>query len=215
MKVTCIADLANAPRTDGGDISLRYADCREANLKGVNLRFADLTGANFASADLRGADLTDANLESVVFGGAKLAGADLRCARVVYTSFAGADLSGAILCGLRFVMTRFDSACLSGADLTDATLESVSLEDADLVDANLDGIRQGWAYSDVVGELLRREAGEDPIKKAIAVGIRSDKRVFWRDALRGRFPGKRWAFRTLRALGAPEKLLQERKKRYY
>ena len=80
---------ANALR-EALDVSLYWADLREADLRGANLYWADLRGANLSWANLRGANLYGADLR-----GANLYGANLSWARLYGANLHEADLRGA------------------------------------------------------------------------------------------------------------------------
>ena len=72
---------ANALR-EALDVSLYWADLREADLRGANLSWANLRGANLYGADLRGANLYGADLRGARLYGANLYGANLSWASV-------------------------------------------------------------------------------------------------------------------------------------
>ena len=80
---------ANALR-EALDVSLYWADLREADLRGANLYWADLRGANLSWANLRGANLYGADLR-----GANLYGANLSWARLYGANLREANLRGA------------------------------------------------------------------------------------------------------------------------
>lgn len=95
------------------------------------------------TAGIDPARLPDEWKYSINLSGADLSGADLR----------GADLSGADL----------GWADLSGADLRRADLSGADLSGADLSRATVN-----WNSHDLLAELARRDAGDDPHRRMVA-----------------------------------------------
>jgi len=128
---------------------------------------ADMHEANLYGANLIGADLIDANLRW-----ANLRDADLRDANL-----RGAYLRGANLYG----------ANLIGADLIDANLRWTDLR----------GAKLNWQSHTLIGEVLRREAGENIARRQIAGLVAVSTDLCWPDFLRLRLKERRWALTTL------------------
>jgi hypothetical protein len=116
-------------------------------------------------------------LQTAVKATADLSGADLR----------GADLSGAYLRG----------ADLRGADLRVADLRVADLSGAYLSGAYLSGARINWNSHALVGEILRRAAGDDVEKRCIAGGITISTDWCWQKMLSIEHGQKQWAIDTL------------------
>ena len=127
-------------------------------------------GANLTGADLSGADL----------GGAFLHGADL----------SGADLGGAFLSG----------AFLHGADLSGADLSGADLGDADLSGADLSGAVVSWQSHDMIAEILRRAAADNPARRMLAGLILISRDWCWDEFLALDIDSelRRWALDELR-----------------
>ena len=149
------------------DAYLHGADLHGADLHGANLRGAYLSGAYLHGADLSGANLSDANLRD----------ANLR----------GANLSGAYL----------SDANLRGADLRDANLRGANLSGAYLSDANLRGAKINWQSHALLGEILRRAAGDDVQRRCLAGGILISTDWCWPKMLSIDHPDKAWALAEL------------------
>jgi hypothetical protein len=146
---------------------------RKANLSGVNLSRANLSEADLYGANLSGANLSGANLYGADLYGANLSGANLY----------GANLSGAVL---------------TEADLGEADLSGANLYGADLGDANLSGAKLNWSSHDLLAELLRRAAGEDPAKRKVAGLILVSRDWCWSKFLTLEDPETEWALGVLR-----------------
>jgi len=131
-----------------------------ANLYTANLYGANLTGANLTSANLYAADLTGANLYGANLTGANLTSADLTEANLTEANLTGANLT---------------SANLYGADLTEANLTGANLYSADLTNAKIN-----WNSHVLLGELLRRQAGNDIEKRKVAGLILVSRDWCWR-----------------------------------
>ncbi len=147
-------------------------------VEGETLRGADLGDADLGGADLYGADLYGADLTGADLRGADLGGAHLR----------GAELRGAFLCG-----AELDGARLRGAYLRGAYLR---------------GARGWWHSHDVIAELLRRAAGDDPHRRAYA-GLVLVSRDWcwgvWKSRMRESAPElSEWARRVLADAADPE-----------
>ena len=116
-------------------------------------------------------------LQQAVRSGANLSGANLYCV----------DLSGANLSG----------ANLSGANLSGANLYCVDLSGANLYGVDLSGAKINWNSHALIGELLRRDAGEDANRRCLAGGITISTDWCWKKMLSIDHPEKEWAIRTL------------------
>ena len=139
----------------------------EAESMLVALQVAVKSDAYLHGADLHGADLHGANLR-----GAYLSGAYLH----------GADLSG---------------ANLSVANLRDANLRGANLSGAYLSDANLRGAKINWQSHALLGEILRRAAGDDVQRRCLAGGILISTDWCWPKMLSIDHPDKAWALAEL------------------
>jgi uncharacterized protein YjbI with pentapeptide repeats len=119
--------------------NLSYTNMVSAQLDGAQLQGANLTYANLYDTDLRKADLQGAKLVRAILpdnlSGARLHGADLHDARLKGRVLQNADLSDAELGG----ETNLEGANLSGADLRQARLDSSYLQGVDFRKAKLDG----------------------------------------------------------------------------
>jgi hypothetical protein len=154
-------------------LEIEGADLREANLRGADLRGANLRGANLREANLRGANLREANLREANLRGADLRGANLREANLRGADLEGANLEGANLEGANLEGANLEGANLRGADLEGADLEGANLEGANLEGANLEGanleaVILNWQSHQLLGELLKRAAGESIEKRMVA-----------------------------------------------
>jgi hypothetical protein len=151
--------------------------------------------------DLEGADLR----------GAELRGADLRGARLYHVDLRGAYLFEAKLC----------RANLSRAELGGAEMAFCDLTDADLTDAHFYGTRisltefagatLAWQSHELLGELLRCEAGEDLERLKIAGLVLLQHPLCWRGFFRVEKPLRDWGLNALAKSvrpgdGAPESL---------
>ncbi len=130
----------------GGD------DWRDRDLTGAQVRFCDLAGLALPGAAAAGSFWQHCSLRH-----ADLAGADLAGAVLVDCDLSGVDLRGAGLAGARLRRCTIEDARLDGCDLDDAVLVGCSL-----ADAHLDGVRNASSARDLVVEVLRRHAGDDP-----------------------------------------------------
>jgi len=119
--------------------------------------------------------------------GANLIGAYLRCAYLSGANLSGANLSGANLSG----------ANLSGANLRCAYLSGAYLIGADLRCANLSGAKINWQSHALIGEILRRAAGDDVDRRCLAGGITSSTDWCWEKMLSTDHPQKQWAINVL------------------
>jgi hypothetical protein len=99
----------------------------------------------------------------------------------------GADLRGANLGG----------ADLRGANLGGANLGGADLRGADLRGANLGGAKINWNSHALIGEILRRAAGDDVEKRCIAGGIAISTDWCWCKMLSIEHPQKEWALAEL------------------
>ena len=146
----------------------------------IDLSGADLSGANLCGTDLAGADLTGADL-----GGAFLSGADLTGADLTGADLSGADLGGAFLHG----------AFLSGADLGGAFLSGAFLHGADLTGAVV-----SWQSHDMIAEILRRAAADNPARRMLAGLILISRDWCWDEFLALDIDSelRRWALDELR-----------------
>ena len=151
---------------------------QQAVASGANLRGAYLGGANLGGANLGGANLGGANL-----GGANLVGANLVGAYLVGAYLGGANLRGAYLGG----------ANLGGANLGGANLGEAYLVGANLVGAYLGGAKINWNSHWLLGEILKRAAGDDVAKRCLAGGIALSTDWCWDKMLKIDHPEKAWA----------------------
>ena len=130
----------------GGD------DWRGRDLTGAQVRFCDLAGLDLSGAAAGGSFWQHCSLRH-----ADLSGADLAGAVLVDCDLSGADLRGTDLAEARLRRCTLEDARLDGCDLDGAALVGCSL-----ADAQLDGVRNASSARDLVVEMLRRRAGDDP-----------------------------------------------------
>jgi fluoroquinolone resistance protein len=152
---------------------LRHADFRGRNLLNACFTCVDVTGADFRDCRLDGASFRHVMASNALFDGATcedaffeqvdLAGATLRSAALrgtVFkeTSLVQARLDAADLTDTKFLHCQAEGVSLRGALLAGAITPGSSFEDADLTDA-----RRFTRCRELVVEVLRREAGNDPL----------------------------------------------------
>ena len=133
--------------------NLTGADLSGADLREAFLRRADLSGADLSGADLSGADLREAFLRRADLSGAFLREADL----------SGADLREADLTGADLGDVNLRGAFLRRADLSGAFLRGAFLRGADL-----SGAVVSWQSHDMIAEILRRAAADNPARRMLA-----------------------------------------------
>jgi len=102
----------------------------------------------------------------------------------------GANLTGADLSG----------ADLSGADLGGAFLHGADLGDADLSGADLSGAVVSWQSHDMIAEILRRAAADNPARRMLAGLILISRDWCWDEFLALDIDSelRRWALDELR-----------------
>jgi hypothetical protein len=132
--------------------SLAQADWSGRELADAEVRFCDLRGAVLTGAAARGSFWQHCSLR-----GADLAASDLVDAVFSDCLLERASLRGARLARARLVRCSFEDADLSEAGLRDATTVQCSFDAA-----RLDGVRDVATARDLVVEILRRAAGDDP-----------------------------------------------------
>lgn len=89
-------------------------------------------------------------------------------------SLRGADLHGADL-----MCAALDGADLTGADLRGADLRGIRLRGAHLEGINVAGARLNWSCRELIGEILRQAAGDDPAKTALALEVSTNESRCW------------------------------------
>jgi hypothetical protein len=94
-------------------------DLRNANVRGANLQHGDLSSAEANNADFKGDKMNGAFLKGIDLAGASLQGVNLR----------GADLSNADATDARFRCTNLERADAENANLTGAALQGANLHD--------------------------------------------------------------------------------------
>ena len=159
-----------------------------ANLHGAYLDGANLDGANLGGANLGGANLDGAYLDGAYLDGANLGGANL----------GGANLDGAYLCvanlrGANLCVANLRGANLRGANLCVANLRGANLRGANLDGAYLGGAKINWQSHWLLGEILKRAAGDDVGKRCLAGGIAISTEWCWNKMLQIDHPEKAWA----------------------
>lgn len=122
-------------------------------------------------------------------GGAWLGWARHGMARRGVADPRGADLGEADLYG----------ADLHGADLGEADLHTADLRGASLGGASLGEATLNWNSHDLVAEILRRAAGEDPERRKIAGFVLVSHDWCWRQFLALDDPLREWALGVLRS----------------
>jgi len=138
-------------------------DWRDRDLQGICLEEAILWHANLAGAHLEGAYLVRTYLWGAHMVGAYLEGAYLRGACLMRSNLVDATLRGAYL-----ECATLRGAYLMGADLRDTDLRGITLRGASLLGAHLEGALLNWESHDLLAEILRQAAGDDPRRRAFA-----------------------------------------------
>ena len=179
--------------------------------------------ADFTDVDLSGSDLSATNFNNAIFVRAKLVAATMSCSNFYSADFTGADLQRAYLScadlhGANFKDAILDGAILANADLSGANLAGASLVNAYLPTCNLDCARLNWNSHDLVAEVLRRDAGEDLIRRSVAGLFLASRDVEIGRLLTFQLPSSAWAINELARWvedgdGAPE-ILKKRSELY-
>jgi hypothetical protein len=107
-------------------------------------------------------------------------------------------------------------ANLARANLARANLARANLDGANLADANLVGAKINWNSHALIGEILRRAAGDDVQRRCLAGGIAISTDWCWGKMLSMEHPEKAWAIGVLLPWirdgdNAPEQLLRLKK----
>lgn len=142
---------------------------RGARLKDVEVRFADAHGIDLASAEMGGS-----RWEHVQLRDADLSGADLRRAIFRNCSLEGVRLDDADLSEAALMSCSFDSASFHRCNLADATTVGCSFADAEL-----EAARNFSTCRDIVVEVLRRAAGDDPEDLGVVGAIALERSWCW------------------------------------
>lgn len=179
--------------------------------------------ADFTGKDLSGADLSATNFNNGTFVRTKLVGSIMSCANFYSCDFTGADMQRTYLScadchGANFQDALLDGAILANADLSGANLTGCSLVNAYLPTCNLDCARLNWNSHDLVAEVLRRDAGEDLIRRSVAGLFLASRDVEIGRLLTFQLPSSAWAINELARWvedgdGAPE-ILKKRSELY-
>ena len=100
-------------------------------------------------------------------------------------------------CEAETLLLALQQAVRSGANLSGANLYCVDLSGANLYGVDLSGAKINWNSHALIGELLRRDAGEDANRRCLAGGITISTDWCWKKMLSIDHPEKEWAIRTL------------------
>ena len=130
------------------------------------------------------ADLADANLAGANLTGANLTRAYLTRANLAYANLAYANLTGADLTGANLAYANLAYAYLNGAILT--------------------GAKMNWQSHDLIAELLRRKAGDDPARRSLVGLILVSKDWCWNQFLALQHHEREWALGVLREYAASD-----------
>ena len=95
-------------------------------------------------------------------------------------------------------------ANLTGADLTGANLAYANLAYAYLNGAILTGAKMNWQSHDLIAELLRRKAGDDPARRSLVGLILVSKDWCWNQFLALQHHEREWALGVLREYAASD-----------
>ena len=156
------------PVNESGVIDLSDVRLQGVNLGAAYLHRASLHKARFVDVNLFCANLNEADLTGAIFMASCLNYANLSksCLIGVYAMDVWmweADLHGADL-----TEANLDGAHLRNADLTGANLTDADLSNADLTGAYLSGAKASLKSHELVAEILRQAAGDDPARRALA-----------------------------------------------
>ena len=112
----------------------------------------------------------------------------------------GIDLSGANLRGADLRRADLSGAILSGADLSGADLGGAFLSGAFLHGADLTGAVVSWQSHDMIAEILRRAAADNPARRMLAGLILISRDWCWDEFLALDIDSelRRWALDELR-----------------
>ena len=112
----------------------------------------------------------------------------------------GIDLSGANLCGTDLAGADLSGADLTGADLSGADLGGAVLSGAFLHGADLTGAVVSWQSHDMIAEILRRAAADNPARRMLAGLILISRDWCWDEFLALDIDSelRRWALDELR-----------------
>ena len=144
--------------------------------------------ADFTNKDFRCRDFSSTNFHRAIFVRTNLAGATMSCSNFYESDFTEASLERAYLScadchGANFTNAILDGANLANADFSGCDFTGASLVNTYLPTCNLDGAVLNWDSHDLVAEVLRREAGNDPWKLRIAGAILVHRYDKWFDGL--------------------------------
>ena len=102
------------------------------------------------------------------------------------------------------IVSRFDGRIIYECEaetlllaLQQAVRSGANLSGANLYCVDLSGAKINWNSHALIGELLRRDAGEDANRRCLAGGITISTDWCWKKMLSIDHPEKEWAIRTL------------------
>lgn len=154
------------------DAGVPAAQLPEKWRPGIDLRGEVLAGVDLRHAYLRGVDFRDADLGGVDFRDANLCFAHLRD-------------------------THLDEADMRGANMRSTHLRDAHLEDTRLEGAQVAGAKLNWTSRDLVAELLRRHAGDNWQRRALAGLVLVSRDWCWKEFLALQHPEQEWALDVL------------------
>jgi uncharacterized protein YjbI with pentapeptide repeats len=180
-------------------ILVRKCD-RETTRLFTNFQSADLGGTYLNGVNLRGY-----NVEGTSFPGACLHSADFSLAKAKNTNFSGANLRESVFIGTDLRCANFSRADLACADFSYADLRGAYFLYANLSNADFEEAKLNWNSSDIISELLYREA--DHVKKQFLAGaIKMSYDTHWSEFLlktKALKKERKWAIAVLKKYTKP------------
>jgi uncharacterized protein YjbI with pentapeptide repeats len=149
-----------------------------------NLSNSNLAFTSFYNVCFRGVHFTESDLSNADFIGCDFTLSTFNQTNLVYSSFEGC----------KFLDSFFDNCDLDLCFLARNNYTRIELKDTTI----------NWNCHDLIGEILRQEAGNDKEKIKVAGYITIQKRLCWRNFLSIDDPLKEWAIDVLAKMpGAP------------
>ena len=143
--------------------NLHYARFVDVNAAGANFSHSDFSYASFERANLSGACLSRADMFGTFFRGADCSRASFAMSYLANANFTDANCEYVDFTGSRLVGVNMCKANIRHANLTDVLFERM-----EWYGACLDGARINWDAPELVAELLKRAACDEPDRLQIA-----------------------------------------------